>query len=385
MFPLYDGTFHVDVFAMTTSSSNRYNPLVSMIPIRPVVALFAVLTLAACEQADDTNPEPSSPNAASIEGFDGDTASGSNLWEGPEQVGDGALADAMPDSQGEMASSSDDDATSASAEIDSENDHSQNVAGSRDDLTYPTVPADVGAVMLYEYRSTTPSFVIGNATAHFGYQAKESEPKAVYASCHVAKATIPPQIVPALPSWDAGDIVISGTVSPIRLRYSDANIESPGYQCSLPTDHGELFYDEGTSVKITGMGGADVGAFDATIPTPPPVELLAPPLGLTKPISTELPLTIQWTANPGATSVVVSLVGLDNLYNVIPEQSVHCVITGDTGVVTVPADAMKQLPKNFGTNLGIAVTRFHKSAIAVDNLPVDLIIARATAGVAKAQ
>ncbi|NUN14783.1 MAG: hypothetical protein HUU55_14225 [Myxococcales bacterium] len=368
---------------VTYTTPKTGNQFLSVTTLSTLVFLMACVVVG-CEQADDTGSGGLSTGATFPEGMTGDTLDGSNVWEGPEQGLDGVFEGTTTEltdtaeAQSHDAGATDDDHVE-------EIDDAANMAGGGSELRYPAIPANSGTVILYEYRSTTPSFVIGNATAYFGYEAKETEPKAVYASCHVAKAVAPPSVLPSLPSWDAGNLVISGTMSPIRLRYSDANINNPGYQCSLPVDHGELFHEAGAPVTITGTGGDDVGPFEAVVSTPAPIELLAPPLGLTKPISTDLPLTIQWTADPEATSVVVTLVGLDNLYNVIPGESVNCVVDGDTGALAVPADAMKQLPKDFGTNLGIAVTRFHKSVVVVNNLPINLVIARATAGVAKAQ
>jgi hypothetical protein len=156
---------------------------------------------------------------------------------------------------------------------------------------------------------------------------------------------------------DAGTIMISGTLSPVTLTPSGSPLE---YQAGSAVPY--PLFSEGSTITITGAGGADIPAFNGTVTAPADVA------GFTKPTSlSRAGYTVTWTAGSGP-GMWVLLVAIDASFNGVP---VICRVP-DTGSFAIPASTFALLPAA-DTMGGVAVARVVESEVAVTDTSIALV------------
>jgi hypothetical protein len=158
---------------------------------------------------------------------------------------------------------------------------------------------------------------------------------------------------PASPSFDAGDITVTGLADGQPMVFA---FGGDAYQAgrAAPTN---LFGDNAMLVA-EGAGGPALGGFRIEFPAPTSVSLQSPS-NLAQ-ASRNNDLSVRWNAGNGDT-VLVTVVPTESGFSSDPIAGnwIFCG-TDDTGTLTVPSASMRQLPDGgfLGQGALVVVTRF---------------------------
>lgn len=122
----------------------------------------------------------------------------------------------------------------------------------------------------------------------------------------------------------------------------------------------------GTSVMVSGAGGAVPAFTSVPLVMPAPVSVTAPENHAT--ISRAQPLMISWTATQGLAYVNVSQAPMpDAPYPAVYQRTIRCELPADQGGGEVPADFMNQLEPG---NIAVSVTGLAVETVAAGDYAV---------------
>ena len=222
----------------------------------------------------------------------------------------------------------------------------------------PDTPLDprpellVGGVSLFEAHLKANFFIQirrGNAGAAFVEPQPDGEIVEEIGACDlvdVNTGSAPPPF-----GYNAGPISLSNEFEEAAsLTPEEQEGGSFVYASSADVDNDTLFAP-GSTVRVRGEGGNHVRRIRGEITTPEAHEVIVPVADSTV---TRDALEVVWSRGGSDHEVVVNVSPLNNSYAPVNGPGLTCVIEGDPGTLTIPAEAMARLQ---GPRLAITVIK----------------------------
>lgn len=231
----------------------------------------------------------------------------------------------------------------------------------------------VGGVTVFEVRSSTVDELnTGGIGAGFAAPRAAVEPVATVGACVITPAEDAGALFGDGPSADAGELtaVVGETAYGLVLRDDG---DGARYVADAAEDAIE-FFEGGDTIRVTGSGGADVGAFMLTVEAPHEPVVSEPQWSGLDSHERERPLLIRWDGDATADSVVINLLPV----TVFPEpgiaegNAITCTAS-DTGEFEVSPEALAWLPEGSGIGGGsvaLTVARLVNATAIIDGTEV---------------
>jgi|GEM_PF-3134974 len=179
---------------------------------------------------------------------------------------------------------------------------------------------------------------------------------------------------------DAGTVTVTNTTPAVTLSPVAQGAFGTGYESSISDDHQDLLPGGGAIVLVSGDGGADIASFSGALQMPEPVTISFPQTGITAEADPSKPMTVIWNAGTGET-VLVALAPIDNSGQPIAGKGALCLLSGDTGQVTVTSAALTALLTGSSPVLmALTVTRTRTGSATNAGHVIPLTATRSSAG-----
>lgn len=189
----------------------------------------------------------------------------------------------------------------------------------------------------------------GSAVAAFVEPSEDPPPLDTFGACDALTFDADAQNNPF--GYDAGELTLSDGVDTVTLSPQTGEDDSVTYTNGLPEDN-DILFPPGSEITIQGSGGRHIRPINGVITTPDAHTVTSP--GADSTIGAG-PLEVAWTGAGSQAQVIMTLTPHNNAYQFIDGVALSCVIDGDPGAFTVPAEAIAAM--GAPQRIGIAVIK----------------------------